>query len=111
MPLDPAQYQALAGFRLAMRRFLAAAEGISKSAGLTQAQYQALLAIKTWPSHAMTMGDLAEQLLLTHHGAVQLVDRMARVGVVERAPSQTDRRRWRRSRRCICVKCCARSRR
>ena len=92
MPLDPAQYQALAGFRLAMRRFLAAAEGISKSAGLTQAQYQALLAIKTWPSHAMTMGDLAEQLLLTHHGAVQLVDRMARVGVVERAPSQTDRR-------------------
>jgi DNA-binding MarR family transcriptional regulator len=92
MPLDPAQYQALAGFRLAMRRFLAAAEGISKSAGLTQQQYQALLAIKTWPSDTMTMGDLAEQLLLTHHAAVQLVDRMARAGVVARSPSSTDRR-------------------
>jgi DNA-binding MarR family transcriptional regulator len=92
MPLDTAHYQALAGFRLALRRFLAAAEGISKAAGLTQQQYQALLAIKTWPSETMTMGDLAEQLLLTHHAAVQLVDRMTKAGVAERVPSSTDRR-------------------
>ena len=75
-----------------MRRFLAASEAISKGAGVTQQQYQAMLAIKTWPSQSMTMGDLADQLLLTHHAAVQLVNRMERAGVATRAPSSTDRR-------------------
>jgi DNA-binding MarR family transcriptional regulator len=92
MSLDAESYQGLAGFRLALRRFLAAAEAISKAAGVTQQQYQALLAIKTWPSQTMTMGDLAEQLMLTHHAAVQLVNRMTKAGVAERAPSSTDRR-------------------
>jgi DNA-binding MarR family transcriptional regulator len=92
MSLDSERYQGLAGFRLALRRFLAASEQVSKAAGVTQQQYQALLAIKTWPSPTMTMGDLAEQLLLTHHAAVQLVDRMAKAGVAERTPSSTDRR-------------------
>ena len=92
MGLDAECYQGLAGFRLALRRFMAAAEAISKAAGVTQQQYQALLAIKTWPAQAMTMGDLAEQLMLTHHAAVQLVNRMTKAGVAERAPSSTDRR-------------------
>ena len=92
MSLDHERYQGLAGFRLALRRFLAASEAISKKAGVTQQQYQAMLAIKTWPSEAMTMGDLADQLLLTHHAAVQLVNRMAKAGVAARAPSRTDRR-------------------
>ena len=92
MSLDHERYQGLAGFRLALRRFLAASETISKNAGVTQQQYQAMLAIKTWPSETMTMGDLADQLLLTHHAAVQLVNRMAKAGVAERAPSSTDRR-------------------
>jgi DNA-binding MarR family transcriptional regulator len=92
MSLEPEQYQSLAGFRLALRRFLAGAEAISKAAGVTQQQYQAMLAIKTWPSRAMTMGDLAEQLLLTHHAAVQLINRMTAAGVALRAPSNTDRR-------------------
>jgi DNA-binding MarR family transcriptional regulator len=92
MNLDPDQYRSLAGFRLALRRFMAGAEEISRSAGVTQQQYQAMLAIKTWPSQAMTMGDLAEELLLTHHAAVQLVNRMAKAGVVVRQPSNIDRR-------------------
>jgi DNA-binding MarR family transcriptional regulator len=92
MKLDSECYQSLAGFRLALRRFLAAAESISRSAGVTQQQYQALLAIKTWPSEVMTMGDLADQLLLTHHAAVQLMNRMSAAGLAERAPSITDRR-------------------
>ena len=92
MSLDRESYQGLAGFRLALRQFLAASEGISKNAGITQQQYQAMLAIKTWPSQSMTMGDLADQLLLTHHAAVQLVNRMAKAGVAARAPSSTDRR-------------------
>lgn len=92
MSLDRERYQGLAGFRLALRRFLAASEAISRHAGVTQQQYQAMLAIKTWPSETMTMGDLADQLMLTHHAAVQLVNRMAKAGVAARAPSSTDRR-------------------
>ena len=87
----PRQLPKPGGFRLALRRFLAASEAISRAAGITQQQYQALLAVKTGPGE-MTIGDLADQLLLTHHAAVQLVDRMARAGLAERAPSRTDRR-------------------
>ena len=60
MSLDPEHYAGLAGFRSALRRFLAASEAISKAAGVTQQQYQALLAIKTWPFEAMTITDLSE---------------------------------------------------
>jgi DNA-binding MarR family transcriptional regulator len=92
MPLDAEHYESLAGFRSALRRFLAASEAISRAAGVTQQQYQALLAVKTWPAEAMTMKDLAEQLLLTHHAAVQLVNRLARAGLAHRTPSRTDGR-------------------
>jgi DNA-binding MarR family transcriptional regulator len=92
MTLDPQSFQGLATFRYALRRFLAASEAISRGAGVTQQQYQALLAVKTWPEAAMTMKDLADELLLTHHAAVQLVNRLAKAGLAERAPSAEDRR-------------------
>jgi DNA-binding MarR family transcriptional regulator len=40
----------------------------------------------------MSMKDLSEELLLTHHAAVQLVDRLAKAGLARRAPSSIDRR-------------------
>jgi DNA-binding MarR family transcriptional regulator len=92
MTLDPQSLRSLAEFRVALRRFLAASEVISRSAGVTQQQYQALLAIRTWSGEAMTMKDLAGELLLTHHAAVQLVNRLARADLAERAPSHGDRR-------------------
>lgn len=92
MTLDPEHYEGLAGFRYALRRFLAASEAVSRRAGVTQQQYQAMLAVRTWSSEVMTMKDLAEQLLLTHHATVQLVNRLARAALVERTPSPTDRR-------------------
>ena len=82
----------LAGIRHALRQFIAASEVINRAAGTTQQQYQAMLAIKTWPYEAMSMKDLAEQLLLTHHAAVQLVDRLAKSGLAEREASSEDRR-------------------
>jgi DNA-binding MarR family transcriptional regulator len=92
MALDPERFQGLAGFRSALRRFLAASEAISKAAGITQPQYQAILAIAAWPGGTMTMKDLAEELMLTHHAAVQLVDRLTHAGLAQRARSSTDRR-------------------
>jgi DNA-binding MarR family transcriptional regulator len=92
MPLEPDRYADLSEFRLALRRFLAASEAISKDAGITQQQYQAILAIAAWGARAMAMKDLAEQLLLTHHAAVQLVDRLEKLGLARRSPSAGDRR-------------------
>jgi DNA-binding MarR family transcriptional regulator len=92
MALDPDGYEALARFRYAFRQFLAVTETIIRQAGVTPPQYQALLAVKVWPAEAMAIKDLAEQLLLTHQAAVQMVDRLARAGLAEREPSKEDRR-------------------
>jgi len=92
MALDPERYDNLSEFRYALRRFLAASEAINKAAGVTQQQYQAMLAVRAWPSDPMATKDLADQLLLTHHAAVQLVDRLEKLGLVERRGSSDDRR-------------------
>jgi DNA-binding MarR family transcriptional regulator len=90
--LDEQLFQGLAGFRYALRQFVAASETISRDAGITQQQYQALLSIKTWPGETLSMRELAEQLLITHHAAVQLVDRLSKAGLSKRTPSLEDRR-------------------
>ena len=65
MALDPDAYAGLAGFRSAMRRFLAASEVVCREGGITPQQYQAMLAIKTRPNETMAIKDLAQQLLPT----------------------------------------------
>ena len=92
MALDAEWYDALAGFRSSLRRFLAASETISRESGVTPQQYQAMLAIRTRPGATMAMKELAEQLLLTHHAAVQMVDRLAKAGLASREASTSDRR-------------------
>ena len=91
MSSDLDRYKGLAAFRLTLRRFLASSEDICRNAGVTPQQYQAMLAIKAH-DEAMAMKDLAEHLLLTHHAAVQLVDRLAKNGLATREPSTDDRR-------------------
>jgi DNA-binding MarR family transcriptional regulator len=86
------QFQGLAGFRSALRQFVAASEVINREAGITQQQYQALLVIKTHLDGPLSIGALAEQLLLTHHAAVQLADRLAKAGLTARTRSAEDRR-------------------
>jgi DNA-binding MarR family transcriptional regulator len=92
MALDPGRYAGLSEFRYALRRFLAASEAISKEGGVTQQQYQAMLAIGAWSPRPMAIKDLAEQLQLTHHAAVQLIDRMEKLRLAERCASEEDRR-------------------
>ena len=89
---DSNVYEGLAAFRLALRRFLAFSETVTASEGVTSQQYQALLALKAHPGGAMTVGTLAEQMLLQRHGAVQMIDRLVAGGWAERRPSPTDGR-------------------
>ncbi len=92
--LTRADYEALAAFRGALRRFLAFSETAATAAGLTARQHQALLAIKALPQGAaMTVRDLAEQLLIRHNSAVELADRLAGAGLVRRVADPQDRRR------------------
>jgi DNA-binding MarR family transcriptional regulator len=90
--LAKSQYDGLAGFRLALRRFLAFSEVATRAAGVTSQQYQAMLAIKTQGGDGMLIKDLADQMLIKHNGAVQLVDRLAAAGMVERLAAPGDRR-------------------
>jgi DNA-binding MarR family transcriptional regulator len=90
---DGFNFQALADFRYAIRRYLNFSERNARAAGLEPQQYQALLAIKGFP-HAQkaTVGVLAERLQIQHHSAVELMDRLEKRGLVRRARSRVDRR-------------------
>jgi len=92
-PLSKTQYETLAAFRYALRRFLHFSEKAAQEAGLTPQQHQALLAIKGFPGRDhLTIGELAERLQLQHHSTVGLIDRLALEKLVVRAPSPQDLR-------------------
>jgi len=87
-------YEALAQFRFQLRRFLSFSETAARNAGLTSQQHQALLAIKGFSSaEPLSVGELAELLLVRHHTAVELVDRMTRLRLLERIADEDDSRR------------------
>jgi DNA-binding MarR family transcriptional regulator len=93
-PLTKTQYEKLASFRYALRRFLHFSEEAAHTAGLTPQQHQALLAIKGFPRRDhVTVGELAERLQLRHHSVVGLVDRLVAEKLLARRPSREDRRR------------------
>src|SRR5579863_1930094 len=86
-------YHALADFRFEIRRFLHTSERIVRAEGLEPQQHQALLAIKGLPAHRVaTVGVLAERLLVQHHSAVELVNRLETKGLLRRARGANDRR-------------------
>jgi DNA-binding MarR family transcriptional regulator len=89
-----ADYAALAQFRYQLRTFLAFSEAAAQRAGLTTQQHQALLAIKglAGPDGA-SVGDVAGFLLIRHHTAVELVDRMAKLKLISRETDPEDARR------------------
>ena len=91
MPIDRQRYLGLANFRYALRRFLSASERLSAESGITSQQYQAMLAIGA-AVEPLAMKDLAEDLMLQPHAAVQMVDRLQKLDLAERRASALDRR-------------------
>lgn len=92
--LSHEQYRTLAEFRYLVRRFLDFSRSAARDSGLTPTQHQALLAIKGFPGDgAPTVGELAEQLCVRHHSAVELVDRLEQAGLLQRSHDSADRRR------------------
>ncbi|MEJ0097525.1 MAG: MarR family transcriptional regulator [Bauldia sp.] len=90
--VDSRTYEGLAAFRYALRQFLAFSGAAASAAGVTSHQYQVLLIIRAHPGGAIIIRDLAEQMLVQHHSAVQMVDRLVSARLVERRESASDRR-------------------
>ncbi|MGH3743806.1 MAG: MarR family winged helix-turn-helix transcriptional regulator [Mycobacteriales bacterium] len=95
--LSDADYALLLGFRTQLRRFDRWSRDQAAAVGLTQAQHQLLLAVRGHEEgrgggRGPTIGDIAEYLLVRHHSAVELVDRVAELGLVAREGDVDDHR-------------------
>jgi DNA-binding MarR family transcriptional regulator len=91
--LTLADYQALAEFRYQIRRFLHFSEQALQQAGIERQQYQFMLAIKGVPEASRPrIRDLADRLLIQHHSAVELVNRLEAGGLVHRERGHRDKR-------------------
>ena len=81
----PIDYRVLADLRYQLRRFLRTREVTARAAGIEPQQYLLLLQVRGLTGRReATIGALAERLQISHHGVVQLVDRLVERGLVER---------------------------
>ncbi len=94
-PRGPRQvdYWTLAELRYQIRCFLRTREVAARKVGVAPQQYLLLLQAKGLQGRQpVTLGTLAERLQLRHHSAVELVDRLARRGMLVRRTDARDRR-------------------
>ena len=93
VPSQP-DLEALASFRHALRQFLATADIELERYGLGPRRYQAMLAIQAHRTNTpISVGELAELLLIRHNTAAELVKRLERAGLVAKFYDPADRRR------------------
>ncbi|HET7207987.1 MAG TPA: MarR family transcriptional regulator [Terriglobales bacterium] len=91
--ITEAEYRTLAEFRYQLTGFLRRRRNAARSAGLEPQQYELLLAVKGLPKDKQpTIKQIADQLQLQHHSAVELTTRLVNRGLVKRQRSQKDRR-------------------
>lgn len=91
--LQGQEYRALADFRYHIRRFLHFSEQAARGEGLEPQQHQMMLAIRGLQSaEGPTVGVLAAYLLVRHHSAVGLIDRLEKRGFAIRERQPGDRR-------------------
>ena len=87
-------YRDQADFRTALREFLHFSEGQARLAGITPQQHLLLLIVRGHRSYPeVSIGEVANALHLTHHGASLLVDRSVKRGLLHRREDPDDRRR------------------
>ena len=85
MDLTDGEFEQLLELRTGLRRFLHWSEEQAKTAGITPAQHQLLLAVRGHQGETgPTIGQLAGYLLLRPHSASELIDRAVSAGLVTR---------------------------
>src|SRR5262252_5605487 len=86
-------WESQAEFRYQIRKFLRFSERAARAHGMQPQHYQLMLAIRGMSEGTLpTIGVLAERMQLEHHSTVELVDRVAAKGLVERVHDDRDRR-------------------
>lgn len=91
--ITSAEFRALAEMRYRIRLFLKEGDASARKAGLEPQQYLMLLAIRGLaPEMPAKIQTLADRLVLKHHSAVELLDRLERRGYVKRTRGRLDRR-------------------
>jgi DNA-binding MarR family transcriptional regulator len=92
--LQADDYDALASFRYAMRKWLSfSKQTLAAKADLTPEQYEALLALKAFSgSTGLAISELSERLQVKHHTAVSLVAKLEGLRLVQRRSGLDDRR-------------------
>jgi len=92
-PISKADFEAIAAFRYAIRRFLRFSEQAARREGMTPQQHQLLLAIKGFPDRDYaSVSELADRLQMRQHSMVGLIDRTVAQNLVRREHGTTDRR-------------------
>jgi DNA-binding MarR family transcriptional regulator len=87
-------YEALSDLRYALRQFMDFSASAAQLEGVPAQQHQALLAIKgNKDGEPMTVGMLAERLIIAPHTATELINRLVDAGLAARRVDQRDRRR------------------
>ena len=91
--IEKHRYEALSDFRYKLRCFLRFSEDAAQEEGITALQYQLLLHTQGIPGRNWaTVSEIADRLQTQVHGVVALVTRCEEAGLVERRPSEQDRR-------------------
>ena len=91
--ISDADYRSLAEFRYQIRRFLRFSEQATRQTGLEPQQHQLLLAVRAHPGPTPpSVRELSEYLLIRHHSAVELVNRVESAGLLVREVDPSDQR-------------------
>ena len=90
--IEQSDLRTLAAFRKELRKFLHFSEDAAAAQGLAPQQHQAILAIAGSERQSLTVGELAEVLLLRPHSVSGLVSRLEKMGMVERYETEGDGR-------------------
>jgi DNA-binding MarR family transcriptional regulator len=87
-------YRRLLAFRSELRQFLRWSEQTAHDAGLTPSLHQLLLVIRGYPTApGPTIGQVAQELQVRHHSAVELAQRAETAGLIRRERDAQDHRR------------------
>lgn len=92
LSLEDTDYRALAAVRAELRGFAHFTEKVVRSVGLTPQQHQVLVALRAAEFGELSIGELADILLLKPHSVSGLADRLEALGLVERVMRETDKR-------------------
>ncbi|MEU5877754.1 MarR family transcriptional regulator [Spirillospora sp. NPDC047279] len=85
------EFGALLGATAALERI--AGRELERRCGIKHATFEVLLHLDRAGADQLTMGELAERLILTSGGMTRLVDRLETAGLVSRHQAPGDRRR------------------